>query len=231
MFFLMMMTLLHPVLPAVKHKHKYIVIAHRGDHVSLPENTLAAYASAIKLGVDYIETDVRTAKNGELVIKHGSITDNETLPLFKDVLQLCRNKVNIYLDFKDADVKVTYRMICATGMEKQIVVYANTLAQLKEWNEVAPDMPVMTSMPEDNIAAFLDKYTIAAVDGSIGQYSAATMALFKSRNIAVWLDVQSKEEGPETWEKALKENIQGMQTDHPSALIKYLKEQKKGYHR
>jgi glycerophosphoryl diester phosphodiesterase len=229
--FIVMMAMMHPVVPVSKHKH--IVIAHRGDHVLLPENTLAAYASAIRVGVDYIETDLRTTKKGDLVIRHGSLeelSDSEILklPSFKDVLKLCRNKMKIYLDFKDADVSATYRMICAAGMEKQIVVYANTLEQLKLWNEVAPDMPMLTCVPDTvkSLTAFLDTYSIAGVDGSIGQYSEADLALFKNRGIAVWLDVQTREEGPEIWNKALKEGVPGMQTDHPAALVKYLKQQR-----
>lgn len=221
--------MMHPVVPVSKHKH--IVIAHRGDHVLLPENTLAAYASAIRVGVDYIETDLRTTKKGDLVIRHNSLedlSDDEVkkLPSFNDVLKLCRNKVKIYLDFKEADVRETYRMICAAGMEKQVVVYANTLEQLKLWNEVAPDMPMLTSAPDKDISAFLDTYSIAGVDGSLGEYSAETLALFKSRGIAVWLDVQSGEEGPDIWAKAIKEGVPGMQTDHPAALVKYLKQQR-----
>ena len=219
-FEMMLLTMMqvHPPLPEVKHRH--VVIAHRGDHVSLPENTLAAYASAIKLGVDYIETDLRTTKNNQLVISHDAALKNK-LPTFKEILNLCRNKVNIYLDFKDADVAVTYRMILDAGMEKHVVVYANTLSQLRQWNQLAPAIPVMTSVPDNiKLSDFLNEYTIAAVDGSIGQYSDAELQLFRSRNIAVWLDVQQSDEGPAVWSKAL--NADGMQTDHPAALISYL---------
>jgi glycerophosphoryl diester phosphodiesterase len=209
--------------------HKHIVIAHRGDHVSLPENTLAAYTSAIKLGVDYIETDLRMTKDSALVIRHNSIEgmNTDSLPRFRDVLKLCRNKVKIYLDFKDADVRLTYNMILAEHMEKQIIVYANTLDQLKEWHRVAPSMPIITGVPDHDVAAFLDEYKPAAVDGNIGQYSTEILALFKRRHVAVWLDVQAGDEGPDTWSEALKEGVEGLQTDHPAILIKYLKKQDK----
>ena len=44
-------------LPAIKHR--IAVIAHRGGRDVAPENTLAAFRSAIKMGADYIEIDVR----------------------------------------------------------------------------------------------------------------------------------------------------------------------------
>ncbi len=36
--------------------HRVIVIAHRGDHTEVPENTLAAYQKAIEDGADFVET-------------------------------------------------------------------------------------------------------------------------------------------------------------------------------
>ena len=47
------------------------------------------------------------------------------------------------------------------------------------------------------------------------------------KKIAVWLDVQSNDEGPATWEQALKSGADGLQTDHPEKLIKYLEDQGK----
>ena len=61
--------------PLPKTKHKLVVIAHRGSHLNVPENTLAAYETAIKEGADYVEIDLRTTKDGHLVIMHdASIT-------------------------------------------------------------------------------------------------------------------------------------------------------------
>ena len=56
--------------PLPKTKHKLVVIAHRGSHLNVPENTLAAYENAIKEGADYVEIDLRTTKDGHLVIMH-----------------------------------------------------------------------------------------------------------------------------------------------------------------
>lgn len=50
------------------------VLAHRGYHAAVPENTLAAFEAAVKLGVDGIETDVRLSADGEPVIIHDRVT-------------------------------------------------------------------------------------------------------------------------------------------------------------
>lgn len=46
------------------------VVAHRGDSMFYPENSLPAFKSAIDLGVDIIETDVHISKDGVIFIWH-----------------------------------------------------------------------------------------------------------------------------------------------------------------
>jgi glycerophosphoryl diester phosphodiesterase len=46
------------------------VLAHRGLHVTAPENTMLAFAEAVALGLDYIETDVHATRDGVAVISH-----------------------------------------------------------------------------------------------------------------------------------------------------------------
>ncbi len=52
------------------------VIAHRGAHNNIPENSLAAYQKAIDLGCDFVEIDVRTTKDGKFVSVHNSTIDS-----------------------------------------------------------------------------------------------------------------------------------------------------------
>ncbi len=54
------------------------VIAHRGAHESVPENTLPAYEAAVALGVDYAEVDLRTTADNELVCHHNGTVDART---------------------------------------------------------------------------------------------------------------------------------------------------------
>jgi glycerophosphoryl diester phosphodiesterase len=49
---------------------KLLVIAHRGGRSLGPESTLYTYRNAVKLGVDVLEMDVRSTKDGQLVILH-----------------------------------------------------------------------------------------------------------------------------------------------------------------
>ena len=245
--------------PLPKAKHKLVVIAHRGSHLKVPENTLAAYKDAIKEGADYVEVDLRTTKDGHLVIMHDeSITrmtgikeqvkdlnysdirnlkvkpavkgDTNTyhIPEFADVLNVCKGRINIYLDFKDADVEKTYRLLKKYGMQNNVVVYLNKEEQYGQWKNVAPHVPLMASLPENadslQLNNFLEKKHLDVVDNA---YTVDLINLVHKRKIAVWLDVQNNDEGPATWEQALKLGADGLQTDHPEKLIKYLEDQGK----
>ncbi len=55
-----------------------LVIAHRGDSMSAPENTLAAYQMAYEANAEMIETDVNITKDGHLVIIHDGTLDRTT---------------------------------------------------------------------------------------------------------------------------------------------------------
>lgn len=67
----------HGALPAPKHG--VYVVAHRGAHEGIPENTLAAYQRAIELGADFVEIDARQTKDGHFVSIHNSRIDDYVL--------------------------------------------------------------------------------------------------------------------------------------------------------
>lgn len=143
-------------------KHKFIVIAHRGDHTQALENTLKAFEQAIADGADYVEVDVRTSRDGKLIVMHDGTVDRMTkgtgnihemnypelqqlqvydiahpehgsffIPTLEDVLILCKNRINIYLDFKEADVAETWTLLKKNKAEKSAVVYVKRKTSAK----------------------------------------------------------------------------------------------------
>lgn len=243
---------LAPSLP--KSRHDLVVIAHRGSHLVKPENTIAAVEDAILLGADYVEIDLRTTLDGHLVLCHNEDVDKTTngkgrirdlklaeveqllvnskdggvykIPVFAEVLNACKNKINIYLDFKDADAEQAYREIKAAGMEKQILVYLNKASQYAAWKKTAPAMPLMTGLSEnirtkEDLEAFLGKISLQATDRLNDQN---LLPALKENKVSVFLDVQNKQEGASQWQAAINKGVQGLQTDHPAALIQYLKD-------
>jgi glycerophosphoryl diester phosphodiesterase len=56
----------------------FLVFAHRGASGYAPENTMAAFEEAEKLGSDFIEFDVQLSKDKELVVIHDDKVDRTT---------------------------------------------------------------------------------------------------------------------------------------------------------
>ncbi len=54
------------------------VCAHRGANIAYPENTIIAFKEAIRLGAQMIEFDVRTTKDGKLIVMHDKTVDRTT---------------------------------------------------------------------------------------------------------------------------------------------------------
>ena len=63
--------------PFLKGK-KPLVMAHRGDSINIPENSLQAYQDAYDLKVDVIETDLRITKDDNIIFFHDAKVDRTT---------------------------------------------------------------------------------------------------------------------------------------------------------
>ncbi len=63
--------------PFLSRRGPYL-FAHRGGAALAPENTLAAFDVAARLGADAIELDVQLTKDGELVVFHDTTTERIT---------------------------------------------------------------------------------------------------------------------------------------------------------
>jgi glycerophosphoryl diester phosphodiesterase len=70
-----------------------LILAHRGYHAAIPENTLAAFEAAVTLGANGIETDVRISRDGLPVLIHNRVT-----PSGEAVADLTRAEIQQILD-------------------------------------------------------------------------------------------------------------------------------------
>eukprot|EP01047_Picozoa_sp_COSAG01_P025628 COSAG01_NODE_1626_length_9689_cov_12.495412_6_plen_97_part_00 len=66
------------ITPAAADPRQLRVGAHRGAMCYAPENTLAAFEAAILHGVYRIECDVRSTRDGVLVLMHDPAVDRTT---------------------------------------------------------------------------------------------------------------------------------------------------------
>src|ERR1051326_7546836 len=56
--------------PPMSEHRRLIRVGRRGAAAYAPDNTVASFLRALEIGVDMIETDVRTSRDGKLVLAH-----------------------------------------------------------------------------------------------------------------------------------------------------------------
>ena len=65
-------------LPELKGRIKPYVMAHRGNRMRCPENTITSFRQAVRDGADIIETDLHLSLDGEFMCIHDSSVDRTT---------------------------------------------------------------------------------------------------------------------------------------------------------
>jgi glycerophosphoryl diester phosphodiesterase len=236
-------------LPSPKNGGIYVV-AHRGAHEGIPENSLPAYQKAIDLGADFVEIDVRSTKDGKFVSVHNSEIDGYAegakgkvkdltfdelrsldigsrvgpqwkgtrIPTFEEILDLCKGKIGIYLDLKDAPIEKLAPLIKARGMERNIIWYIGP-EQVSALHEASSDFIEMPDPgSESQLPKLLQSMKPRVVASSVKQFSKSFVDKCHAANAILIID----DGGPDSWEKALKMGVDGLQTDQPEALIRYL---------
>jgi len=242
-------TLVPATLPAAQpQKGPIYVIAHRGDHVHHAENSIAAIESAAAIGADYAELDVRTTKDGKLVLMHDKTVDRTTdghgavkdmtaeqiahltfkdyggsVPTFDQALSAAKGKIGIYLDWKDASPEALFQILKAHGMIKHVVVYGGP-GQLHRLQQMAPGirvMPEADSLP--NLQANQRALNPKVVAFSEDDFKPEIVAQALSKKEEIFVDRLWAQDMPELWQDAIDRGVRGIQTNRPAELVEFLR--------
>lgn len=149
-----------------------LVIAHRGASGTQPENTLAAFERAVKVGTKMIELDIHLCKSGELVVihdtrvnrttnGHGLVShktlsqlqeldagNDEKIPTLREVFELVDGKTKINIELKGNSVVaetvklIKYQIRNKNQTTGDFVISSFHHDQLKEFHALMPEMPI-----------------------------------------------------------------------------------------
>jgi glycerophosphoryl diester phosphodiesterase len=162
---------------------RLLCFAHRGASGHAPENTLAAFELAIRMGADFIELDVQLAQD-ELIVFHddrlerttngrGTVRgktlaelrsfdagQGERIPLLTEVLELTAGAVGVNVELKGpGTAEMTVRLLstyaAGVGWDRFIVSSFGRNA-LNEVARLEPKVPigVLTKRPGESDLAF-----------------------------------------------------------------------------
>ena len=90
-----------------------MIISHRGYAKEHPENTFAAFDAAFDAGADAIETDVRAARDGALVVSHDPVKNSKGLITLDELFEYIAQKDNapFFLELKDSSTELLENII------------------------------------------------------------------------------------------------------------------------
>jgi glycerophosphoryl diester phosphodiesterase len=164
------------VRPFLRDGHKFVVCAHRGNHVEAPENTLDAIQEALRLDVDFIELDLRLSADGEIFVLHDGSLDRTTtgtgpagaktlaelkaltikgarrpgekIPTFRECLAVMKGRARCYMDIKAVAPAQVVPILREMGMEDQVIAYVYGAQQRDLWRRQAPQIPIISDLNE-----------------------------------------------------------------------------------
>jgi len=236
-------------LPPPKHDGVY-VIAHRGFHQGYPENTLIAYQKAIELGVDFIEIDLRTTADGEIVSLHNSKVDDYTHEAKGTVSQFTLDDLKqidigsrVNPKFVDQRIPTLDEILelCKGKVGLYIdMKYADPQKVINKLDKYDMKYRVVWYAGPKDIKIIREQCSDCFIMPDPGSEKHLENILKKYSPPVVASDFDSCSEsfvrtchkygalvfiddgGPTSWEESLRWGVDGIQTDYPDQLIEFL---------
>lgn len=218
-------------------------IGHRGAAGHAPENTLAAIETGVKLGVDFVEIDVRRTADGVLVALHDAsvrrTTDGrgrvealtlpqvrvfkagsgERIPTVEEVLRsLAAGRAGLMLELKVSGIAhLTVETVLAADF-KNPVIYASFLhEELTHVRAVEPEASLMVlfdRLPRAPVA-YAAQYDPAYVGLRHDRASRPLVEAFHQGNMLVWVYTANRREDIA---RALALGVDGVISDYPERI-------------
>jgi glycerophosphoryl diester phosphodiesterase len=148
------------------------------------------------------------------------------VPTFEEALQLAHGKIGVYVDSKSILPEDLVAMLEKTDMSDKVVIYGGA-GFLKRVLALRPALKVM---PEAVNVDVLTKLTetlaphVVAFDAKDFQDDVIRIA--QRAKAAIYVDRLGQADNPTAWQDAVDRGANGIQTDHPAALVDYLKAKK-----
>ncbi len=242
------------LLPLPKHGGVYVV-AHRGAHRGIPENSLPACRKAAELGVDFVEVDVRTTRDGVLVSCHngdigkyapgmtgkvheftlaqlekidigsrvGAQWKGTHIPTMDSVFKTVQGHCGVYLDLKETPIQKLMALVRKYHMENDVLWYSPFLRveMFRKLHRLCPDCLAMPDPGPGWLLPLLLKMQRPRVVASVWDDFSRQFAERCHRAGAIVI-VDEGNGGPKEWQKLIDWGADGIQTNDPQGLIRFL---------
>lgn len=146
------------------------------------------------------------------------------VPTFDEALETCRGKIKVYVDHKSGPPADVFAAIKKHGMVANVVIYGG-VEQLREFKKLDPSVWIMPDHPgsPDKIHKLVADLKPETLDGNLRNWTKEQVEASHQAGAQVWVDNLGPNDDDRGFQKALDFGVDAIQTDHPAALVKYLK--------
>jgi glycerophosphoryl diester phosphodiesterase len=232
-----------PRLPALRTPP--VTFAHRGARAHAPENTIEAFALALRLGAAGLESDVWITADGEPVLDHDGVVGSRLrhrpisqvgrndlpphVPTLGELYTTCGTDFELSLDVKDPTaVEAVLAVARAAGDDapERLWLCHPDWRLLAEWRHTASDVRLVDSTRRDRIkegperrAAHLAQAGIDAINMPHSDWSGGLTTLFHRFGVlAFGWDAQLQR----VLEELLDMGIDAVYSDHVDRMVEVL---------
>jgi glycerophosphoryl diester phosphodiesterase len=149
------------------------------------------------------------------------------VPTFDEALALAHGKIGVYVDVKHASAQDLVSHIEGHDMVDHVVIYAG----LKLSAEILKLNPKLKVMPESNsvehVKELVDALHPRVIAFGARDFTTEIIRATKAAGAQIYVDRMGTTDAPEGWQSAIDAGADGIQTDYPRELVRYLRE--KGY--
>ncbi len=144
------------------------IVGHRGAEGYAPENTLLSFQTAIDIGCDRTELDVRLSKDGEAIVMHDAEVSRTTnghgrvdgltlaelktlecapqqkIPTLQEVIDLCKGKIDLQIELKaDGTPAKVNELVTKDNILSHVIVSSFDIELIKEIKRINPSIRVL----------------------------------------------------------------------------------------
>ena len=225
------------------------VIAHRGEHVECPENTIPGIRKAVELGCDWVEIDVRTTKDGHFVLMHNAAVEATTdgqgavadltfaeirkldaavhrpafrgtpVPTLDEALGVMRGKCGVYFDAKQIGAEAIVHALTRHGMLEHCVVYGGVPLLKQLTNLGHPYLAMPEAVSVEFAQRSLKELRLRVMAFDRRDFRKETINLVRAAGKGIFVDRLGGDDTPDHWREAVRRGATGIQTDHPAQLL------------
>lgn len=146
------------------------------------------------------------------------------VPTFDQVLKLAHDKIEVYVDTKDADPQALVDAIVRNDMQEHVVIYGNPFF-LYDVHKIRPALKVMPEAENLEVCKLIVRNIhpeVIAFDAD--DFKPEIIACAKAAGAKVYVDRMGSTDNPAGWQQAIDMGADGIQTDKPAELVEYLRE-------